>query len=240
MFARTTLLLTVCFVALFAQGCVCRPPQAAPTCTAATPADVPQETINLGHHVTMQFARIEPGSFMMGSLEGEGDEDPVHKVAITKPFYLGKFEVTQGQWRAVMGTDPSRFKGGDMPVESVSWYDCQEFLKRLNAMVPGHDFRLPTEAEWEYSCRAGTTSAYWFGGEDMPKEAYAWVETTSGNDPHPVGLLQPNPWGLYDVHGNVWEWCSDWWGHEYYSESPESDPQGPETGDKKVLRGGSF
>jgi formylglycine-generating enzyme required for sulfatase activity len=196
--------------------------------------------IDIGAAAGMDFVLISAGTFEMGSSDGEDQERPQHGVTITKPFYLGKYEVTQAQWAAVMGDNPSFFKGDNMPVDSVSWNDCQEFLKRLNEMAPGHDFRLPTEAEREYACRAGTTTKYWFGGDEVPLEPYAWTDTTSENRPHPVGLLQPNPWGLYDMHGNVWEWCSDWHRGDYYSMSPTEDPRGPSAGEKKVMRGGSW
>jgi len=196
--------------------------------------------IDLGNGIKIEFVLVQPGTFEMGSADGESDEVPVHEVAVTRPFFLGKYEVTQQQWRQVMDENPSLFKGDRMPVESVSWYDCQKFLERLNELAPGRDFRLPTEAEREYACRAGTKTTYSFGDADMPLDPYAWVDTTSENEPHPVGLKLPNPWGLYDMHGNVWEWCSDWHSHDYYAESPVDDPQGPPAGDKKVLRGGSW
>jgi formylglycine-generating enzyme required for sulfatase activity len=211
----------------------------APQLAAAVTADE-KAAIEIGGGVRFDFVLIRPGTFTMGSVDGESDEQPMHSVTITRPFYLGTVEVTQRQWAQAMDADPSRFKGADMPVDSVSWYDCREFLKKLNEISPGHDFRLPTEAEWEYACRAGTTTRYWFGGDDMPMEPFAWVDTTSLNDPHPVGTLQPNPWGLYDMHGNLWEWCSDWHNHDYYRMSPSADPDGPEGGEQKVLRGGSF
>jgi len=161
---------------------------------------------------------------------------PVHWVTISRPFYLQTTEVTQGQWRAVMGENPSYFqKGDDYPVEQVSWDDVQIFLKRLNTRDPGKRYRLPTEAEWEYACRAGTTGERY--GE---LDAIAWYGENSGNTTHPVGKKEPNAWGLYDMLGNVWEWCADLYGKNYYQALPGMDPQGSTSGLDRVLRGGCW
>jgi len=184
----------------------------------------------------MRFVRIPAGSFQMGSKKADQDERPLHRVNISRPFYLQTTEVTQGQWQAVMGNNPSHFKNGnDYPVEQVSWNDVLAFLKKLNAIDPGKNYRLPTEAEWEYACRAGTTGERY--GE---LDAIAWYWKNSGNQTHPVGMKQPNAWGLYDMLGNVWEWCADWYGADYYASSPSTDPQGPQSGEGRVLRGGSW
>ena len=184
----------------------------------------------------MRFVRIPAGSFQMGSNNGNDDEKPIHSVTLTKPFYLQTTEVTQGQWRAVMGDNPSRFKkGDDYPVEQVSWNDVQEFLRKLNALDPGKNYRLPTEAEWEYACRAGTTGERY--GE---LDAIAWYRDNSGGQTHPVGEKHPNTWGLYDMLGNVLEWCADWYGGDYDANSPATDPRGPSSGHGRVLRGGSW
>ena len=161
---------------------------------------------------------------------------------ITKPFYLGKYLVTQEQWEAVMGNNPSRFKGPKNPVETVSWDDCQQFLDKLNAKVGvrGGKFQLPTEAQWEYACRAGSTTTYCFGDDESGLGEYAWYATNSGGRTHPVGEKKPNAWGLYDMHGNVWEWCQDWYDGSYYANSPTDDPTGPTTGSSRVFRGGSW
>jgi hypothetical protein len=173
-----------------------------------------------------KFEKISAGSFQMGSENGSSNEKPLHTVRITNPFYLGKHEVTQEQWEAVMGNNPGHFKGKNLPVESVSWEDVQEFLRRLNQQIGREIFRLPTEAEWEYACRAGTSGDYAGNLDDM-----AWYSSNSNAQTHPVGTKQPNDWGLYDMHGNVWEWCQDWYG--YYS-------SGPATGSERVIRGGGW
>jgi formylglycine-generating enzyme required for sulfatase activity len=221
--------------------------------TAATPkaaiakvASVPVKeiSVDLGRGVKMEMILIPAGEFMMGSEKGGKNEKPIHKVRITKPFYIGKYEVTQEQWLAVMGTNPNDFTiGAKYPVEKVSWYDCQDFAKKVGEKVGGGAFRLPTEAEWEYACRAGTTTEYSFGDSDRALGAYAWYGGSYGNagiEAHPVGGKMPNAWGLYDMHGNAFEWCEDWYGDSYYFESPADDPQGPSVGDARVIRGGSW
>ncbi|MFW6159159.1 MAG: SUMF1/EgtB/PvdO family nonheme iron enzyme, partial [Planctomycetota bacterium] len=148
--------------------------------------------------------------------------------------------VTQEQWEAVMGGNPSRFRHPRNPVENVSWDDCQRFLKKLNAMVKGARCGLPTEAEWEYACRAGSKGAYCFGEDEKATGDYAWHNGNSDETPHAVGQKKPNAWGLYDMHGNVWEWCQDPYGQSYYETSPEADPRGPPEGGSHVMRGGSW
>jgi len=189
------------------------------------------QIVDLGGGVTLDLVLIRPGTFTMGSDEG-GDER-AHQVTLTKPFYLGKTEVTQEQWQQVMGGNPSEFKDAKNPVENVSWDDCQEFVVKLRKKVPGQTFRLPTEAEWEYSCRAGTTGDYAGNLDDM-----AWYDDNSGSKTHPVGQKKPNAWGLYDMHGNVWEWCADWYGDDPHG--AVTDPTGPNTGSARVYRGGSW
>jgi len=184
----------------------------------------------------MVFVKMPAGSFQMGSKSGFFDEKPVHRVTISRPFYLQTTEVTQGQWQAVMGDNPSHFINGDYyPVESVSWNDVQTFLNKLNALDPGKNYRLPTEAEWEYACRAGTT-----GEQYGELNAIAWYNKNSGRQTHPVGKKQPNAWGLYDMLGNVMEWCADWYDASYYARSPATDPLGSSSGSYRVLRGGSW
>jgi len=192
-------------------------------------------TVDLGGGVSMEFVLILPGSFMMGSDIGEGSEKPVHKVTLTKPFYLGKFEITQEQWQAVMGNNPSAFKGPKLPAENFSWNDCQTFLGVLQEKTR-KKFALPTEAQWEYACRAGTTTSYSFGDGDAGLPEHAWFNGNSGSITHPVGEKKPNPWGLYDMHGNVAEWCADWFSNSYAS-GDATDPQGASSGSSRVVRG---
>ncbi|MDO4571537.1 MAG: formylglycine-generating enzyme family protein, partial [Planctomycetia bacterium] len=186
------------------------------------------------------------GEFMMGSPSGEGHdwEKPQHRVTLTQGFWMLETQVTQRMWESVMGNNPSRFKGANLPVECVSWHDCVKFCEKISKLS-GLKIQLPTEAQWEYACRAGTTTAYSFGNSCNGKEA-----NCDGNYPYgtkkkgpylqrttEVGSYPANAWGLYDMHGNVWEWCSDWYGG--YVESPTSDPKGPDSGSRRVRRGGS-
>lgn len=175
----------------------------------------------------------------MGSNNGNGDEEPVHKVCITKGYYLGKYEVTQGQWQKIMmGNNPSHFqKGNNHPVEQVSWNDVQTFIKKLNQRT-GQNYRLPTEAEWEYACRSGGKDQEYCGGNNL--STYGWYEENWDRGHHPVGQKSPNGLGLYDMSGNVWEWVQDWYGKNYYSNSPMNDPRGPSGGSSRVNRGGSW
>lgn len=163
---------------------------------------------------------------------GSSDEN-LHTVTLTKPFEMMTTPVTQALWKIVMGNNPSGFQGADRPVENVSWDDAQIFISKLNAMLGVTCFRLPTEAEWEYACRAGTTSATYGNLDDV-----AWYENNSGKETHPVGQKQPNAWGLYDMLGNVWEWCQDWYGG--YPDGDVIDPVGPSSGSYRVSRGGSW
>jgi formylglycine-generating enzyme required for sulfatase activity len=197
------------------------------------------DSSRLVNSLGMTFGRIPAGEFRMGSTDGDGDERPVHTVRISQPFYLGIHAVTQGQWEAVMGTNPSRFTGDpNRPVEQVSWEDAQAFIGRLNAREGHTRYRLPTEAEWEYAARAGSTAAYYFGDDSRRLGEYAWYGENAGGQTHPVGTLQPNAWGLYDMYGNVWEWVQDWYGE--YTAEPVTDPQGPAAGSVRVIRGGSW
>ncbi len=197
------------------------------------------------NNIGMEFVLIRPDTFAMGSPDSDQDADhdekPTHEVTISQPFYLGRYEVTQAQWQAVMGNNPSKFKGNDRPVENVSWDDVQQFIQKLNEkekQASGTLYRLPTEAEWEYAARAGTTTRYSFGDEASQLGDYAWYGKNAGNTTHPVGQKKPNPWGLHDMHGNVWEWVQDW--HGDYPPESVTDPTGPATGVLRVLRGGSW
>ena len=192
----------------------------------------------------MEFVWISPGTFMMGSPDtevGRRSDEKVHEVEISQGFYLGKYEVTQRQWEAVMGNNPSDFRVADRPVENISWNYVQEFIGVLNAAAGDSLYRLPSEAEWEYACRAGTTTRWSFGDDEGLLGDYAWYSgNNSPNGTKAVGGKLPNPWGLYDMHGNVWEWVQDWYSSSYYNSSPRVDPQGPDSGSKRVTRGGYF
>ena len=185
----------------------------------------------------MEFVRVPAGEFQMGSTseEASSDEQPVTRVRISRAFWLGRYEVTQAEWEAVMGSNPSGFDecGPDCPVENVSWNDVQEFIRRLNATVGEERYRLPTEAEWEYAARA-ETSGDRYGNLD----AIAWYDGNSGDRPLPVGQKAPNAWGLHDMLGNVWEWVQDW--HGGYPGGAVTDPRGPGSGSVRVIRGSSW
>ena len=185
----------------------------------------------------MQFVWVPGGCFQMGSNEGDDDEKPVHEVCVDG-FWIGKYEVTQDQWKRIMGNNPSHFKkGDDYPVEQVSWEDVQEFIKVLNRKT--HlQFRLPTEAEWEYAARSGGKQERYAGGNDV--DHVAWYDGNSSDHTHRVGTKAPNGLGIYDMSGNVWEWCQDWYGEDYYGRSPRQNPQGPSSGSHRVNRGGSW
>ena len=193
--------------------------------------------------IGMEFVLIPAGTFEMGSdpqcAQDKHDEMPAHTVTISKSFYLGKYPVTQAQWEAVTGSNPGWDIGPNNPVERVAWDDVQVFIGKLNEKEGGNKYRLPTEAEWEYAARAGASSAYSFGDDAEELFRYAWYKDNSGGTTHPVGQKLPNPWGLHDVHGNVWEWVQDWYGEAYYATSPGTDPKGPSNGEFRVLRGGS-
>ena len=206
--------------------------------------------------IGMKFAHIPSGTFMMGSPASEsgrdGDEKQ-HRVTLAKAYYMQTTEVTQGQWKAVMGSNPSHFKncGDDCPVESISWNDVQDFIRKLNQQEGKNRYRLPTEAEWEYSGRSGSTTAFANGGigktdcsYDPNLDAIGWYCGNSEQKTHPVAQKQANRWGLYDMHGNVWEWCRDWYDKEYYKKCEAGgaieDPVGPEEGSIRVLRGGGW
>jgi len=220
-----------------------------------SPPGVPALENSFRNSLGMEFVLIPPGTFMMGSPSSEsyrdGDETR-HPVTITRPFYLQTTEVTVGQWRALMGWKLfGRHRGEGRPVVKVSWHDCMDFVEKLNKLGQGR-YRLPTEAEWEYACRARSESAYsWGNGIDCTKAMYGNNSLKSDecipyvkkqgfpvDGPAPVKSYPPNPWGLYDMHGNVWEWCSDWYGP--YPNHAVSDPQGPGSGEVKVRRGGSW
>ncbi|MEQ8789027.1 MAG: formylglycine-generating enzyme family protein [Pirellulaceae bacterium] len=232
---------------------------------AALASDVVQKehprelSIDVGDGVAMEFVLIPAGSFLMGSESGATDELPLHRVVISKPFYLARHELTQSQWEALMGRDKrlddlrsgdNDMAGPDKAMNGLSWVACQSLIDKLQEQAPGGTFSLPTEAQWEYACRAGSTTKYHFGDDASKLGDYAWY---AGNmnwpgQPgfngrtfyHDVGRKQPNAWGLYDMHGGVWEWCADRYDADYYFTAPLKDPQGPESGRFRVLRGGSW
>ncbi|MEG1644412.1 MAG: formylglycine-generating enzyme family protein [Alistipes sp.] len=185
---------------------------------------------------------VKGGTFTMGATSEQGydalyDEKPAHQVTVSD-FSIGKYEVTQAQWEAVMGSNPSLFEGDNRPVEQVNWDDIQEFLRKLNAQSSGRHYRLPTEAEWEYAARGGKQSrGYEYSGSN-DIDAVAWYNGNADSKTHPVGQKSPNELGIYDMAGNVWEWCQDWYGD--YSSSSQSDPTGPSSGSHRVLRGGCW
>jgi len=201
----------------------------------------PRKVITLNPHVVitiggMEFVEIPGGTFMMGR-NGDTDEAPAHRVKVGG-FLMGKYEVTQKQYMELMGENPSYFKGDNsLPAECVTWINAMEFCRRFSEKY-NVKARLPYEAEWEYACRAGTTIAYYRG--DVIDGSFCWYNDNSEGKTHPVGQKKPNKFGLHDMIGNVWEWCMDWYGKDYYSRSPSVNPEGPATGSFRVFRGGSW
>jgi formylglycine-generating enzyme required for sulfatase activity len=199
----------------------------------------------------MHMSFIPAGEFMMGSPKDEKDrqnDETQHRVKLTKPFYLGKYEVTQAEWKKVMGKEP--WKGERYTKENprhaatyISWEDCREFLKKLN-VARTTSFALPTEAQWEYACRSATTTRFYYGEDETSRllKGYAWFDDNAWDVgdkyAHPVGQKKPSAWGLYDMHGNVWEWCQDWYGN--YPNEAATNPVGPTSGSYRVQRGGSW
>ena len=216
-------------------------------------ADFPEST-----HDGIAFISIPAGKFIMGTTDANRAalekakawnhlyecERPAHEVTISRPFLISKCEITQKQWREVMDKNPSAFKGPNLPVDSVSWEEVQMFIKKLNDRGKGR-YRLPTEAEWEYCCRAGGAGLFGAAADSegitVEKiEEFSWCRNNAGNRTHPVGEKKPNAWGLYDMHGNVWEWCLDWYGTDFYKKAPGKDPRNNEPGTERVFRGGSW
>ncbi|MDX2032716.1 MAG: formylglycine-generating enzyme family protein [Blastocatellia bacterium] len=222
---------------------VASPPEASSIDAPFVGRVISSDRVDLGRGVTLELVGLSAGEFTMGG-DRYDREKPRHRVRVS-PFAIGKHQVTQAQWKAVMGEEnnPSRFKGDDLPVERVSWDDAHEFIRRLNKKT-GQRFRLPTEAEWEYAARGGSLTEFCFGDDEEQLAAYAWFGENSGLQTHPVGEKRPNPFGLFDVHGNVWEWCSDWFDRNYYGKLQKqvvvTDAQGPRTGSYRVIRGGSW
>jgi uncharacterized protein (TIGR02996 family) len=209
---------------------------------------VPRRSVDLDSDMQMEFAWLPPGSFLMGSPRGEegrGVDETQHRVTLSRGFWLGVSPVTQAQWVAMMGSNPSGCQGEGHPVEMVSWDDCQEFCHQLSSR-DGQRYQLPSEAQWEYACRAGTTTPFHVGATLSTELAnydgtYTYGKGERGIDRSQttaVGGFPPNAWGLYDMHGNVWEWCRDW--HGPYGSDYIEDPEGSNTGETRVLRGGSW
>ena len=203
----------------------------------------PVVTVKVADGVTLEMVRVEGGSFTMGcNTTPKGVKltyalaRPEHKVTVDG-FYIGRYEVTQGLWKAVMGENPSKFKGDSLPVECVSWEDAQRFVMLLSQMT-GKRFRLPTEAEWEFAARGGAQKLPFAGCERSQLDLYCWYCANSEGGPHPVGRMKPNGLGLYDMSGNVAEWCQDW--VEEYTEAEQTNPRGPKSGENRVLRGGHY
>jgi len=225
-------------------------------CNRKTPNDVsedPNDALSETKSESgVEMVLLPGGSFIMGD-EEEVDAQP-HQVVVSS-FYIDKHLVTQAEYQRVVGKNPSRWKGGGNPVEQVRWSDAVRYCNarsRLEGLEACYDlktwecnfdadgYRLPTEAEWEYACRAETKTAYFFGDNPSKLGSYAWYEDNSGGKPQPVGEKRPNPWGLCDMCGNVWEWCNDYYKVDYYQEGPEENPRGPKTGENKVVRGGAW
>ena len=226
---------------------VAEPKGSVPSTKPVSPGSEPNVPggMEVTNSIGMKLRLIPAGEFTMGSPGTESDRidnETQHGVSITKPFYLGVTEVTQEQYQKVMGSNPSKFKGPQNPVEHVNWSEAVEFCRKLSAMpaekTAGHVYRLPTEAEWEYACRAGTATAYGFGDDRSGLGVYGWFGSNSGSKTHPVGEKKPNAWGLYDMHGNVWEWCQDW--HGDYPSGSATDPTGATSGSLRVNRGGGW
>lgn len=242
----------VLFAACIAAGCGPEDPGQAAPVSRAQRARTGSKVITTGTGVEM--IEIPAGTFRMGSSAGEDDETPVREVAVDA-FLMDRYEVTQREFEDMMGRNPSKSKGPERPVEQASWLAAARYCNARSmreGLNPCYDpdtlacdfsadgYRLPTEAEWEYACRAGTATDYSFGSSASDLGRHGWFRENSGGETHPVGGKRPNPWGLYDMHGNVAEWCHDHYDEDYYAEGVTDNPRGPEGGDERVLRGGSW
>jgi formylglycine-generating enzyme required for sulfatase activity len=234
-------------LAVFSSGCTDSDDVSIDEVDAGSAADMEPEEVaddsTLTNSIGMEFVMIESGDFIMGSpddeLYSDKDERPTRQVTVSSDFYIGVYEVTQQEWKKVMGTEPFDFKGNNLPADKISWSDAIKFIEQLNKMEETDSYRLPTEAEWEYAARAGTNTAYSFGSEETELSQYAWFDENSEDETHSVGMKEANPWGLYDVHGNLAEWVMDEY-HSNYQNAP-SDSRVWEGGvDRRVIRGGSW
>jgi formylglycine-generating enzyme required for sulfatase activity len=217
--------------------------------------------VNLGGGIKLEMVLIPAGEFLMGSPDSDkqalDNEKPQHRLRITRPFYLGKYQVTQEEYQQVTGYNPSAFSATGQardrisrqdtkrfPVENVTWDEAVEFCHKLSNLpeekAAGRTYRLPSEAQWEYACRAGSMTKWCCGDDEASLVDYGWFDANSARTTHPVGEKKPNAWGLYDMHGNGWEWCQDWYDSGYYAHSPADDPMGPVTGSLRVFRGGGW
>ena len=204
-----------------------------------------QQPKEFTNSIGMKLVLIPAGTFTMGSSKeerGRHSAETQHEVTVSTPFYLGKYEVTQNEYEKLMGNNPSSIKGPTSPVETLRWKDAVSFCEKLSELpeekAAGREYRLPTEAEWEFSCRGGSETAYGFADSSELLHEHAWFAENAQNKHHPVGEKKPNRWGLHDMHGNVWEWCKDWYGD--YPSGALTDPQGPSQGSERVIRGGSW
>lgn len=219
-------------------------PKSSPSENPEPPTNGEILTIDVKDGVSLNMVYVEGGTFTMGATDEQGsdagnDEKPAHEVTLDG-YYIGETEVTQELWEAVMGDNPSDFTGdSSLPVEQVSWDDCQEFIRKLNSLT-GKQFRLPTEAEWEFAARGGNKSNHYKYSGSNTLSSVAWYEDNSGSTTHPVGQKSPNELGLYDMSGNVYEWCQDWYDENYYKNSPSSNPCNTTSASYRVFRGGSW
>ena len=213
-----------------------------PGCIEENIGPAEKEEVSPIEDLNFKFVSIPSGTFMMGShvLVRSLGELPQHQVTISRGFEILSYEVTQAQYEAVIGFNPSANVGENHPVEMVTYTDCQIFIEMLNELDPDHRYGLPTEAQWEYACRAGSTEHYCFGNDTARLADYAWYRENSEKRTHPVGEKLPNAWGLYDMHGNVNEFCSDYYDYGYYTDDPQTDPSGPPNGTYRAFRGGSY
>ncbi|MBP7868287.1 MAG: SUMF1/EgtB/PvdO family nonheme iron enzyme, partial [Acidobacteria bacterium] len=233
--AAGLVVVVVVLILLFATG-KSPEPTPGPEKPASPETPGPEKTASFTEQMGMKFVKVAAGKFKMGSDTGKDDEKPAHDVTISRDLFVSTTEVTEKQWRTVLGEGPATARGDEYPVE-VSWEDAQRFLKALGEKT-GKTFRLPTEAEWEYACRAGESGDYYWGGAFSPD--HCWFNGNSGGKPQPVGGRKPNAWGLFDMAGNVYEWCQDWKSDDFYAKSPPADPKGPDSGEYRILRGGSW
>lgn len=222
-------------------GCANRSPPSpqaatAPAAAGAASSLPPSAPDQIVRSQGMNLVGIAPGEFVMGNGRGANATERDHPVRITRPYLIGVTEVTQAQWAALMPDNPSRCRGDDLPVTNITWLEATEFCRRLS-VKEGRIYRLPTEAEWEYACRAGTSTAFSFGDSAAALDAFAWFNRNARGVPQRVATKKANPWGLYDMHGNVREWCSDWFSFRYPA-GVQVDPAGPDSGSERVRRGG--